>query len=121
LNAELAQVTQQTGQNLVWSTAEAALISRAMSTVDRIVDLEKDYAEAATAKQRLAISTEIRLCDGQLARLLKAVRVEAPKAAETLTTIKARAAVNARWQKERERNAAQDYTTSGEYGALAQQ
>lgn len=103
LNAELASVAQQTGQTLVWSTAEAVLIERAMSTVDRIADLQRDYDEAETPKQRLAISTEIRLCDGALARLLKAVRVEAPKQ-ESLTTIRARHAANARW--EGERNAA---------------
>jgi hypothetical protein len=107
LNAELAFVAQQTGQTLVWSTAEAALIERAMATVDRIGDLQKDYDAAETAKQRLVISTEIRLCDGQLARLLKAVKVEAPRQ-ESLTTIKARQAVNVRWQRERECNAASE-------------
>jgi hypothetical protein len=105
LNAELASVAAQTGQTLVWSTAESALIERAMCTVDRLQDLQADYADAGTPKQRLAISTEIRLCDGQLARLLKAVRVEAPKQ-ESMTTIKARQAVNVRWQRERERSAA---------------
>jgi hypothetical protein len=106
LDKELSSVGAQSGQSLVWSTAEAALIERALCTVDRLQDLQADYSAAETAKQRVAVSTEIRLCDGQLSRLLKQIKVEAPKA-ETLTTIKARAAVNARWQKERERNAAQ--------------
>lgn len=104
LDAELASVAAASGENLVWSTAEKTLIERIMSTVDRIGDLSKDYAAAETSKQRVALSVEIRLCDAQLARMLKAVRVEVPKQ-ESLTTIKARRAVNVRWDRERQRHA----------------
>lgn len=100
LNAELASVVQQTGQNLVWSTAEVALIERAMATVDRLVDLQCDYNAAETPKLRIQLSTELRLCDAQLARLLKAVKVEAPKL-ESTTTVKARRAANFRWDRDR--------------------
>jgi hypothetical protein len=106
LNRELTSVAQQSGQDLVWSTAEAALIERAMATVDRLQDLQRDYKAAETPKQRVAISTEIRLCDGQLERLLRRIKPEPQKAPETLTTIKNRAAANVRWQRERDRNAA---------------
>jgi hypothetical protein len=106
LDAELALMAQRSGQSLFWSTAEETLIERCMSTMDRLGDLQRDYNQAETSKARLAISTEIRLCDGQLARMLKVIRPELPGKPATITTLRARRAADARWAKERERNAA---------------
>ena len=68
--------------------------------VDRIQDLETDYAAAETVKQRLEISSEIRLSDGLLQRLLAQVSTAAPQP-EALISIKNRRAANVRWARER--------------------
>jgi hypothetical protein len=105
LDSELAAVANITGGELVWDATELALLELIATAVDRQVDLRRDYAEAENAKTRLKIATELRLIESHLARLLKQVKVEAPKQ-DSLTTIKARNAVNVRWANERARNAA---------------
>jgi hypothetical protein len=70
------------------------------ATIDRIEDLSTDYADAGGAATRVKLSAELRLCDASLARLLKLIKTDVP-AAESLTTVKARRAVNVRWDRQR--------------------
>ena len=62
-------------------------------------------AEKVDPKLLVKLSAELRLLDKQVAALLKDIETDAP-AKESLTSIKARRAVNVRWDNERARNAA---------------
>jgi len=99
LDAELARNAAQAGTELVWTAADRAVLERISATVDHIGDLSRDYEAADDAKTRVKLSSEIRLLDGLLARLLKQVRTEAPQP-ESLRTIKARRAAAVRWSRD---------------------
>lgn len=98
LDKELSAAGQRSGQTLVWSAAEKAILNRISDTVDHIADLTIDYRDAADAKTRVKISTELRLLDASLVRLLKQIKTDVPSA-ESRITVKNRAAARARWDK----------------------
>ena len=66
---------------------------------DRRADLAAAYTKADDVKDRIKIGRELRRMENATARLLaKIVSTAAPKA-ETLTSVKARRAANARWHR----------------------
>lgn len=100
LDAELERESKRVGAELVWSASERAILALIEANRDRAVQTARDYAEATDSKQRRLISAELRLLDSALVSLLKQIKAEAP-AEETLTSIKARRAVNVRWDRVR--------------------
>jgi len=99
LDAELCANGQAVGDELFWSAAELATLERIACTQDRIEDLQRDYAAAVdSVKLRAALSTEIRLCDGLLSRLLRTVKTDVPQVGpESRATQRGRRAANIRW------------------------
>lgn len=98
LDKELAAAAQSSGKPLEWTAAERAVIGLITAQIDRIADLTVDYDAAVDSpKIRVKLSSEMRLLEASVARLLKQVRTDIP-AAESLTTIKARRAAHARWR-----------------------
>jgi hypothetical protein len=96
LDAELAASAAQAGRTLSWSAAERAIIAMAADATDRRQDLAAAYESAGDVKDRIKIGRELRLMENAVARLLAKISTAAP-APETLRSIKARRAANARW------------------------
>ena len=84
----------------MWTAADRELLTLIGDTIDRRVDLAAHYANADDVKSRVKLSAELRLTEGALSRLLKQVQTDVP-APESQTTIKARRAARARWDRER--------------------
>ena len=99
LDKELASSSARLGQNLEWGAAERAVLGLIASNFDRIADLRAAYEEAAEVKVRVTLSTELRLLETAVARLLRQVRTDIP-AAESQRTVAARRAANARWDRD---------------------
>ena len=99
LDAELAAASEQRGQKLVWTAAESAVLGDIAFTVDRMVRLGRDWSRAEDPKLRIRLSAELRLLETSKARLLKQVLPDLP-APESMRTIRARRAVNARWKRD---------------------
>jgi hypothetical protein len=104
LNAELTATSNRTGQQLLWSAAETEILDLIASTIDRKVDLTRDYTEADTPVLRIKLSGELRLLENSLARLLKQVQTEVPAPMSSVSR-KAQKAANTRWDRERARAA----------------
>jgi hypothetical protein len=104
LNAELASASEHAGRSLVWTAQDRAVLECIADTVDRHVQLANAYAVAEDTLRKVRLSAELRLLEGSLARLIKQVKTDVP-APESQTTIRARANVMQRWNRERERNA----------------
>jgi hypothetical protein len=96
LDAELAASAAQAGRTLSWSAAERQIIAMAADATDRRQDLAADYVKAGDVKDK--ISRELRLMENAVARLLSKISTAAP-APETLRSVKARRAANARWHR----------------------
>jgi len=64
-----------------------------------LTELRTEYAKADNEKARVRVSREIRLQEATILRMLSRISTEAPKA-ETLTSVKARRAANARGAKD---------------------
>jgi hypothetical protein len=94
LEAELAD----NGADLVWSAADAARIDRAMAVLDRITDLQAAYdrLDPEEVKLRVALSTELRLHDTALSRIVGQIDTGAPEPAATPAHIRAQRAAMAR-------------------------
>ncbi len=98
LDAELAASASAAGRTLSWSAAERQIIAMAADATDRRADLAAAYGDTDDVKDKIKISREIRLQENAVARLLAKISTSAP-APETLTSIKARRAANARWRR----------------------
>ena len=106
LDEELARTSKVTGRTLEWSAADRAVLALIEANRDRAAMLKGHCDRATDVKQIRLIAGEMRATDAALARLVKLVSTEAPTSKqESLTTIKARKAVQVRWDRERERNA----------------
>jgi hypothetical protein len=100
LDAELEANGQSVGEQLFWNAAELALLERLACVQDRIEDLTRDYSAAKTPKDRIRLSTELRLCDGAVRLLLKEISTEPPVTEElSAASLRARRAANARWNR----------------------
>jgi hypothetical protein len=107
LDAELARVSRERGKPLVWTVQEIEHRSQLAETIDRrvMVSAELDRCEPGDRKSIVAYSTELRLLDQAVTRLLKLLDLSEP-APQTLTSIKSRRAAHRRWELQRERDAA---------------
>ena len=98
LDVELASASERTGRSLVWTAADRELLALIADTIDRKTDLTALYHAAEDIPTQVKLSAEVQLLEGSLARLLKMVQTDIPQP-ETMTTIKARRAARARWDK----------------------
>lgn len=98
LDKQLAASAAASGHDLVWTAQELETLAFIQSEIDRKCDLERDYAAAETAKERVSIGRELRLTKASIARLLSKVSTE-DQPAKPMTQASARAsrAANARW------------------------
>lgn len=104
LNDELADAGKRQGAALSWTVAEREALDILASTIDRRVRVAAMCAQSDDAKVVVKLSVELRQLDNTVVKILKTVNTE-PPAAPTLTSIKARRAINTRWDRERARNA----------------
>ena len=104
MDAELSASAAAAGRSLGWSASERTILSLAADALDRRAQLAAAYHIADDIKEQVKLSREIRLQDMAVQRLLSKVSTAAPRE-ETLTSVKARNAINTRWARERARNA----------------
>ncbi|UGT94861.1 hypothetical protein KN246_15840 [Mycobacterium intracellulare] len=99
LNAKLARASERQGVPLTWTAAEQHTLEILADTIDRRTALTSafDACEASEAKTQVKLSTEIRQLDRLVVQLLGKIDVAAPKRPDSLRTVKARQAANARW------------------------
>jgi hypothetical protein len=96
LDKELAAAGLRSGQNLVWSAAEEAILGLISDEIDRKERLLDAWEQATDAKVQCKLSAEARLLEQSIARLLKLIKTDLP-ARESNKTVRARRAANARW------------------------
>ena len=99
LDKELAAAGAASGRDLGWTAQEQAILGQIASILDRKAEFLTSYAEATDLKVRLKISSELRLLEQAAARLIKGIKTDIPQP-ESLRTIKARAAVRRRWDRD---------------------
>jgi len=105
LNAELADSAKRAGRDLVWSAAEEQILSMIGDAVDRRVELSEAYGQCEPGSlPQVRLATEIRLTEGAIGRLFKQISTEVA-APLSVTSIKAQRAANARWNRERMKQA----------------
>ncbi|WP_241010713.1 hypothetical protein [Mycobacterium camsae] len=83
---------------LTWSAAERVVVEMAADAVDRKVDLTARYLASDDDKVRVKLSTEIRLLESSVAKLLKAVSTDLPEP-QSKTSRKAAHAAHVRWDR----------------------
>jgi hypothetical protein len=98
LERELAEAGARQGHTLVWSAQETAVLAQIASLLDRKADLLEMYRSARAVKNKLKLSSELRLIESAVARLLREVRTDVGQP-EGLRTVKARRAARARWDR----------------------
>ena len=90
---------------MIWSSAEAEILDMIAAHVDRRTDLAKRYKTTNETRAKIALSTELRLTESSLARLLKTVELGIPTGEETkpvsATSMKASQAAHTRWKRQR--------------------
>ncbi|WP_324738671.1 hypothetical protein P6281_06635 [Mycobacterium sp. 5-140-3-2] len=99
LDAKLAKAAERQGVSLAWTAAEQHTLDILADTIDRRTALTSAFDAASEAKVQVKLSTEIRQLDRLVVQLLAKIEVAAPKQPESLRTLKAREAANARWGK----------------------
>jgi hypothetical protein len=99
LDKELQSVAQERGHTLVWSAQENAIIDLICDEIDRKMEIFELYEAATDAKVKVKLSTEMRLLEQSVARLLRQVKTDVP-ARESKRTQAARRAVRARWDRD---------------------
>ncbi|OBJ86537.1 hypothetical protein A5640_06945 [Mycobacterium asiaticum] len=70
------------------------------AAVDRRAELSAQYKACETTAMRLRVATELRLLEQSIARLYRQVSTDVP-APQSVTSMKAQRAANARWKRER--------------------
>jgi hypothetical protein len=100
LHKELESASNRARKKLEFSAAERSVLDLISANLDRISDLRAAYAEVSEVKVRVKLSTELRLLEQAVARLLRLIRTDLP-APESGTTRRARRAADVRWGKER--------------------
>jgi hypothetical protein len=98
LDRELADAGARKGVGLVWSAAEASILAQIASVLDRKADFLEAYEGSDELMVRLKISAEVRLLEGLAARLVRTVKTDLAQP-ESLVSVKARRAANARWER----------------------
>jgi hypothetical protein len=99
LDAELARASEQSGEKLVWTPQEKTLLELIADQTDRKVELAGEYAATQDTLVRVKLSSELRLLESSLARLLKQLKFEPAPVREPshVTSARARRAAMARW------------------------
>ena len=100
LHRELESASKRARKQLEFSAAERAVLALISENLDRISDLRAAYAETDEVKVRIKLSTEMRLLETNVARLLRQVKTDLP-APDSNVTLQARRASNARWDRVR--------------------
>jgi hypothetical protein len=103
LDQQLADAGAAAGMTLVWSAQEREVLDLISSQLNRKHDLQRDYTDAPDVKTRVHISSELRLLESSVERLLRRVKTDVPAGPESIATVRARAAVTKRWDAARER------------------
>lgn len=105
LDAELARNGQAAGEALEWSAAELAVLELVSNHVDRREELQAAYDECGPdqVRTRIALSTEIRLLEAGVERMLRRIRTDVP-APMSVVSLKAQKASNSRWERVRAAN-----------------
>ncbi len=107
LDDELDAASETLGAELVWFAADVEVLDLIAAHVDRRADLEKRYkaTPAKDARLKIALSTELRLTEQGLSRLLKTIEMGIPTGEDSkplsAKTIKAQHAARTRWKKVR--------------------
>jgi hypothetical protein len=99
LDKELAAAGLQSGQNLVWSAQETAILGLISDEIDRKEAILEAWRESTDPKVQCKLSAEARLLEQAIARLLKQIKTDLPPR-ESNRTIQARRAVNTRWRRD---------------------
>ncbi|MEO3757062.1 hypothetical protein ABGB19_02065 [Mycobacterium sp. B14F4] len=102
LDAELARSSERAGTTLSWSAAEREHLSMVAECIDRRVHLRGRYehCDPTDHKNLCRLSTEIRLLDSTVSRLLKNVETELPQPMSQRSA-KAQRAALARWARDK--------------------
>jgi GAF domain-containing protein len=107
LDEELVAAGEVLGAQLVWSAADVEVLGMIAAHIDRRADLARRYKATAAkdARLKIALSTELRLTEQSLSRLLKTIEMGIPTGEDSkplsATTIKAQHAARSRWKKVR--------------------
>ncbi len=103
LAEELAAAAKALGAELQWTSAEVEILDMIAAHVDRRTDLAKRYEAAKDDRLRISLSTELRLTEQSLSRLLKTLEAGIPTSEDakplSATTIKAQHAARTRWKR----------------------
>jgi hypothetical protein len=97
LDQQLDAAGRAAGMTLVWSAAEREILDLIRDQINRKADLQRDYAAAEDARTRVQVSSELRLLEGSIERLLRRVKTDVPAGPESIATIRARTAATKRW------------------------
>jgi hypothetical protein len=97
LDAELAATAARLGRPVEWTERDRAVMELIAANIDRTADLRARYADAEETKVRIKLSTELRLLETALARLLRQVDTEPPQLSRR--SQQAQRAARARWDR----------------------
>lgn len=98
LDKELADSAARSGQKLVWTAADRAILGLLADQIDRKQALFVEYQHVEDAKDRVKLSGEMRLLEQSIARLLRQIKTEMPPP-QSLRSIQAQRAARARWDR----------------------
>ena len=98
LDAELEENAEELGERLAWSAAERLLREAVADAVDRKVDLKHRWAASTQDAARVKLSAELRLTEGEIARLLRGIKTELPQPLSRRSQ-KAQQAARVRWDR----------------------
>lgn len=87
-------------KKLTWSADEVALREVIAETIDRKVDLRKRYEATDDVHAAVKLSSELRLLDATLARVLKQLKPAMPAAPTPRRSQKASQAAKTRWERD---------------------
>lgn len=96
LTAELQRNGAAAGDELEFDASEQVVINLIADAVDRRAELRELYDAAEGAKLKVQLSSEIRLLDGSIERLLRRISTALPAPMSPKSKMAQRAA-NARW------------------------
>jgi hypothetical protein len=96
LDSYLAAVSRRHGRKVEFTPPEVAVVVMICDEIDRKAGLKRIYSKADTVKEKLKISTEIRLLEASISRMLRQLKVDMPTAPSARTR-KAQHAANVRW------------------------
>ena len=78
LDKELAANAAASGRELAWSATELEILDLIEAHADRRAELTRRYDECDESRMKIALSTELRLTEVSMARLLKLVETSLP-------------------------------------------